>query len=253
MKIVKEKIMFYTLLSLPLLEGAQAAMTAKDVIDYAKTAAGSRYKMGHSQWDPNDRSFGYTDCAGLVLKAWQWPKKIPYREVLKDSYSINGSRVPGKLYTGSMFEVKRHKLPWSVTKDFDNAQLADAYTYNDGKQGHTFLVTRYDENNNIKSIEARNPEYGVGYFTRTKAYIKAAGYSLMRNKQIARNGGSSTTNSKPERKPTQYEPVLHTVVKGDTLSALSRKHKVPVEHIVSLNPGKIKNYVIRIGDQIQIK
>jgi len=252
MKIIKDKILICSLLSIPLINSGHATMTAKEVIDYAKTAAGSRYKLGHSNWDPNDRSFGYTDCAGLVLKAWRWPMEIPYRATLKDSYSIQGKAIPGKLYTGSMFETKRHKLPWTVKKDFDNAKPADAYTFNNGKHGHTLLVTRYDENKNIKSLEARSPKHGVGYFTRTKAHLKAVGYSLMRHSGIPKAAASAVSDT-PARKPTQYEAIFHTVAKGDTLSALARTHKVPVGHIVALNPGKIKNFVIKIGDRIQVK
>ncbi len=252
MKRIKEKIMLCTLLSVPLVTSLQAAMTAKEVIDYAKTAAGSRYKLGHSNWDPNDRSFGYTDCAGLVLKAWRWPMEIPYRSPLKDKYSIQGKVIPGKLYTGSMFETKRHNLPWTVKKDYDNAKVADAYTYNDGKRGHTLLVTRYDENKNIKSLEARSPKHGVGYFTRTKAHLKSVGYSLMRHTGISRSHVAPASEA-PTRQPTQYQAIFHVVVKGDTLSALAKHYKVPVSHIAALNPEKIKNFVIKLGDRIQVK
>lgn len=252
MKNIKEKLVLCTFLSVPLTTSLHAAMTAKEVMDYAKTAVGSRYKMGHSRWDPNDRSFGYTDCAGLVLKAWRWPLEIPYRETLKGSYTVRGKKVTGKLYTGSMFETKRYELPWSVDKDFDNAKVADAYTYNNGKEGHTFLVTRYDENKNVKSVEARNPKLGVGYFTRTKAYLKGVGYRLMRHRGISRANATPATEA-PARQLSQYEAIFHTVTKGDTLSALAKKHKVTVGHIVALNPSKIKNFVIKIGDRIQVK
>lgn len=245
-------------LSLSLVGSSYGATSASAVINYAKTAAGSSYKMGGSRWDPKDRSFGATDCAGLVLKAWRWPKEIGYKETLVDSYTINGKRVPGKLYTGSMFEIKRHKLPWSISKDYDNAKMADAYTYNDGERGHTLLVTGYDTNKNIKSLEARSRKHGVGYFSRTKAHLKSVGYSLMRNsnvssQQIAPQHPSDSQES-PVRIPTQYQPVFHSVVKGDTLSGLSKKYRVPMQHIISLNPSRISsNFMIRIGEKLQVK
>lgn len=234
-----------------------AKYTPQEIINYAKTAAGSKYELGGSKWDPNDRKFGATDCAGLVLKAWRWPIPIKYKETLKDSYVINDKRVTGKLYTGSMLEIKKHSLPWSSSKNHANAQIADAFTFNNGFHGHTLLVAGFDSKDNIKSLEARSKKHGVGHFVRTRAHLKSVDYRLMKNKNIQRPVSialeGSTQNSE-DRRPTEYKAVFHKVTSGDTLSGLSRKYQVPLKHIQALNPNKIKNNnIIRLGDTLQIK
>lgn len=69
---------------------------------------------------------------------------------------------------------------------------------------------------------------------------------------------SSTAESQaPENKidapENGVEPLIHLVVKGDTLWGISKKYKTTVENLLQLNP-QIKNpNLIRIGQEVRIR
>ncbi len=162
--------------------------TAKlGAIQYASTAVGSRYIFGGSTWDPKNRRYGGSDCAGLVLKAWKWPVAIGYRDQLRPSYVVRGKSVPGKLYTGTMLYPERYKLPWSKTKDLSKSSVGDALTYNSGGSGHTFLYVG-KRNGMVRSLEARSRKHGIGYFERSLPSLKRTGYAVLKPKNF---GGTS--------------------------------------------------------------
>jgi len=231
--------------------------SGEGAIDYGKTAVGSRYVWGGSTWDPTNRKWGGPDCAGLVLKAWKYPVALPYKTPLK-----------GKLYTGDMLLTQKHNLPWTNYKDFTLASRGDAFTYNNGKHGHTFLYLS-DKNGVVSTLEAKGKSYGVGYFDRSTASLKAQRYVLQKKKgsivktpsrvnanrnetrneeprPAAANGNSNTT-----KKPI-FGGSKHYVMKsGDTLKSIAKLHKVPVSHLEKLNARKIQRG-LKVGDKIQI-
>ena len=237
-------------------------LSRSEIIDYAKTAAGSKYIFGGSKWDANDKKYGGPDCAGLVLKAWRWPLEINYRDTLKASYVVEGKKLPGKLYTGTMLEVNTYKLPWSKTKEYSLAETGDAFTFNNGKRGHTFLVTSV--NNGIyKSLEARSSKLGVGYFERSESYIRNAKYSLLKRNNVSGRSLKSQQQSPAVSTHKASAPVVkrvvanapefYTVKQGDDLQKIAKQHKTLVSHIVKLNPSKIKNNSVKVGSKLQIK
>lgn len=229
-------------------------ITPKDIINYAESAAGSKYKLGYSQWDPDNREWGGVDCGGLVQKAWRWPTPLNYKTKMKDSYKVQGQTVPGKLFTGAMLEVKKHKLPWTMSSQLNTAQIGDSFTfYNGGETGHTLLVAgAINDDGKVKSLEARSSKYGVGYFERTISELEGKKYKLLRRNNVK---GRSQTSPSPISSTTQSgNATYHTIKKGDTLWAISKQHKVSIGHILKLNPKVAKNpSVIQIGAKIRIK
>jgi len=234
-------------------------------INYGKTAVGSRYIFGGSNWDPSNRSYGGTDCAGLVLKSWKWPVEIPYKSSLQSSYVVNGKSVPGKLWTGHMLLTSKYNLPWTNSKDYGSASKGDAFTYNNGSQGHTFLYLS-DSNGVASTLEAKGRAYGVGYFSRTFAKLKASNYFLQKKKgslsgnqsdssirvgNRERNENSST--SPRENRPTEprVQKKFHILRRGETLATLAKQYKVPKSHLEKLNKKKVDKG-LKVGMILQV-
>jgi LysM repeat protein len=258
MKTLNHYLTLSLILSPLVSEAALKTVSRSEIIDYAKSAAGSRYIFGGSKWDPQNRKFGGPDCAGLVLKAWRWPLEINYRDTLQGSYVVDGERLPGKLYTGTMLDVNKYHLPWSKTKDYSLAQAGDAFTFNNGSHGHTFIMISEDKGV-YKSIEARSSKLGVGYFERSESYIRNANYSLLKRNNVKGSKAvktASTEAAAPAKQTVRKvaaEPVYYVVKQGDELQDVARKYKTLVSHIVKLNPSKIKNNAVKAGVKLQVK
>jgi hypothetical protein len=190
------------------------AISSKEILNYAQTANGSYYVLGDSRWSQEKKKWISSkmaihksgvyknkvgvDCAGLVLKAWQWggkrahDEKLPYNEktmyrklhtseMKKASVTVKNSN--GKKVTQS--------LPWSKTK-LDKLASAEAgdmmVNYNGGKVGHTFLV-REIKAGSVQTIEARGASYGVGFFKRTLSSVQSSKYLAYRHPERKMSSG----------------------------------------------------------------
>ncbi len=176
--------------------GKSWAITSKEILSYAETASGSYYVLGDSRWNPEKKKWTSqgrkvgVDCAGLVLKSWQWGGKRAYTEKLP----YDEKTMYRKLHTSEMksasVTIRNSKgkkvtqaLPWSKTKlsSLKEANAGDMMvSYNGGKVGHTFLVKEIKAGS-IQTVEARGASYGVGFFKRTLSSAQSSKYMAYRH------------------------------------------------------------------------
>jgi len=192
--------------------------TRDDIIEFSKTAWGSRYILGGSNWNAQNRKAGGVDCAGLVLKSFGWPVVEDTKTSMSPSYIVDGKHVPGKLHTSQFaYEV----FPWTVNSkySYDDLEVGDALTYyKGGKTGHTLLVYKKTSASKgvIASSEARSSKMGVGTFTRSMADLKATKYRLNKPNFIIK-AAQAPENSQPQ----VSEPIVTSPIENPILEPVT--------------------------------
>lgn len=210
------------------------------IVDFVLTKVGKRYKYGST--GPN--AF---DCSGLMYFTFK-NFGIELLRSSRDQYKM------GK-------PVKRNEI-----------RKGDLVFFTRGKTiGHVGLVTEVDSNHNFKFVHASTQNVGVIHSdSRTNGY--AARYVgarriidcddmevpyIVTNNLLAMHGeGSGSMESavvdSQDKTPSISQPsvVYHKVKKGETLSSISKKHKVSVANLKKWN--KLKSDMIKIDQRLKI-
>lgn len=260
------------------------SITDRNILRYAESALGVKYKLGASQWSADKE--GKTDCVGLAMKAWEYPIKTDTNEPLELVYKV-GDRVsphalvyqrpveyvPGKLFTDAIdekplkinlftdygYEKKQSEiiLPWSITSvhEYDNllrVKPADAFNYccsSAGNYGHILLVKSVESKDTLVSIEAVRPH--VKYKKRTLAYLKSNNYNHLVRDAVIRTLPVKDLEQDQEQKPKKNR--FHIVKSGDTLSQIAYKYHITVNQLISFNPNlKDTKSLIIPGDKLYL-
>jgi hypothetical protein len=156
-----------------LAQASPAAMTRDEIIGRAKLAVGYSYWWGHGRWRTDGKSHGScsgscpscshsgsygADCSGLVAKAWAVPSPIA---VTTDAHPY------------STVDFKNGSQHWSNISR-SSVKKADAFVYNTGSHGHTFLFEKGDPWGSPWVYECSGCAIGCLHHVRSVSSIYAA-------------------------------------------------------------------------------
>lgn len=142
---------------------------------------------------------------------------------------------------------KPKKGDW-ILYDWDDSGVGD----NHGSPDHVGIVASVS-GNTIKVIEGNKgttSQVGERVITKGGRYIR--GYACPKYAKMAAPAKKATsTAKKTEAKPTAKKTVIYKVKKGDTLTAIAKKHGTTVEKIAKDNHIKDVNLIFR-GQRLKI-
>jgi len=150
-------------------------ITRNSIIRYAASAVGSPYVWGGDKWDPNNRSWAGADCSGLILKAWQIPRKADYTQSVGHPYN-----------TYSFFNKNTH---WNKINRSDLAK-GDILVYRSKGGGHAVIYHHGDPWGSPVVYEARSKTYGIVYNQR---YFPSSFQARRRHRLIDSSAGVMAT------------------------------------------------------------
>ena len=180
--------------------GSSGGGSAGDfIVERAKTSVGFSYHWGHGAWQSGARagscqgacpncshsgSYG-ADCSGMVAKAM----KVP-------DYNTDFGKDAHPYSTWNFYNEARQ---WShVARGTSYDEPGDAFVWNSGSEGHTFIYERGDAWGTLLAVECKGCSYGCvrGYRTAFSGYKVIRRHGVSGAERLADEADGSLASSR---------------------------------------------------------